>query len=247
MNCLLGFLKTQAGTSKVLGDDSWQLSPQVRQRLAFVPQANDLFDWMTTPQIVNYVSKFYTNWNQQFVDSLLQEWEIPSKGVIREFSVGEAQRLAIVLAMGHEPDLLIMDESVAALDPSAKRKFIKQLIELNTEKGNTVLFSTHITTDVERVAADVAIITSGRTYFQGPLDVLKERVVRLHIEAKRDLYRLAELDGIVSSVIIGQEAVATFENYSEGLKAQLENEFEAKVTAQTLGLEDIFVELAEGN
>jgi ABC-2 type transport system ATP-binding protein len=222
INCLLGFLKSQSGDSRILGDDSWNLSAAVRQRLAFVPQSNDLFDWMTTAQIINYVSKFYANWNQHLVDSLLHEWEVPAKGVVREFSVGEAQKLAIVLAMGHEPDVLIMDEPVASLDPSAKRKFIKQIIELNTERNNTVLFSTHITADVERVAADVAIIRSGKTYFQGGIDELKERVVKLHVASANDLHALIELQGVISLTVTGNEAVVTLENYSEQTRHEIE-------------------------
>ncbi len=244
MNCLLGFLKSQRGISQIYGEDSWDLSADVRQRLAFVPQENDLFEWMTTTQIVNYVSKFYSSWNQELVDALIAEWEIPQKGVVREFSTGESQKLAIVLAMGHEPDLLIMDEPVAALDPSVKRKFIRQLIEVNAEKGNTVLFSTHITADIERVAADVAIIRQGKTYFQGAIDELKERVLRLHIAAKADLQALNSLNGVTNAEVNGTEAVITVENYSETMKNQIETEFQAVVTPQAMGLEDIFVELA---
>ncbi|MDA1372869.1 MAG: ABC transporter ATP-binding protein [Proteobacteria bacterium] len=246
INCLLGFLKIQSGASSILGDDSWDLSGDVRQRLAFVPQSNDLFDWMTTHQLVNYVSKFYANWNANLVNELLLEWKVPMTGVVREFSVGEAQKLAIVLAMGHEPELLIMDEPVAALDPSAKRKFIRQLIELNSEKGNTVLFSTHITADVERVAADVAIIRDGKTYFQGPIDELKEKVVKLHVTGTKDLNPLGRLFGVAALAVTGQEAVLTMENYSDSIRIQIEEQFDATVTPQTLGLEDIFVELADG-
>jgi|APSaa5957512535_1039671.scaffolds.fasta_scaffold74856_2 ABC-2 type transport system ATP-binding protein len=244
LNCLVGFLKTQAGISQIYGENSWELSADVRQRIAFVPQENDLFEWMTTSQITKYVSEFYSTWNQELVDSLLLEWEIPSKGVVREFSTGEAQKLAIVLAMGHEPDLLIMDEPVAALDSSAKRKFIRQLVELNAEEGNTVLFSTHITGDIERAAADVAIIRNGKTYFEGAIDELKEKVMRLHVAAAMDLMPIHQLQGIANAEVNGQEAVITVENYSESIKQQIETDFQAKVTTQALGLEDIFVELA---
>ena len=102
------------------------------------------------------------------MDSLLSEWELPAKGVVSSFSVGEAQKLAIAVAMGHEPDLLILDEPVAALDPAVKRKFIRQLVELNSARGNTVLFSTNITADIERTAADVAILRDGKIYFIAP-------------------------------------------------------------------------------
>ncbi len=244
-NCLLGFLAPQDGHSSILGDNSLALSANVRQRLAFVPQTPDLFDWMTTSQIIAFVSKFYSNWNHELVETLLSEWEVPRKGIIRGFSVGETQKLAIVMAMGHQPDLLLMDEPVASLDPSAKRKFIRQLVELNSESGNTVLFSTHITADIERAAADVAIIKSGRTYFQGAIDDLKEHVVKLHIKSRKELDGLGELLQQPGLIACGNETVLTLENFTQELKSQIETTFDADVEPQTMGLEDIFVELAD--
>ena len=246
INCILGFFKGQGGSCRIFGEPSRNLSGEARQRLAFVPQTNDLFGWMTTKQIVHYVSRFYARWNQPLVDSLLSEWELPAKGVVSSFSVGEAQKLAIVVAMGHEPDLLILDEPVAALDPAVKRKFIRQLVELNAARGSTVLFSTNITADIERAAADVAILRDGKIYFQGGVDELKEKVVKLHVAAGRDLGALPGLAGVTRADISGQDAMVTIENYSESLKTHIEREFDAVVTPQGMGLEDIFVELTAG-
>ena len=246
MHCLLGFLKPLAGSSFILGDPSRQLSAAVRQRLAFVPQVNDLSDWMTGEQIVHFTSRFYSNWNMDLTRQLLAGWQIPVNKVIREMSVGQAQKLAIVLAMSHEPDVLLMDEPVSSLDPAAKRAFIKQLIEINSERGNTVLFSTHITSDIERVAADVAILKDGRMFYQGGIDELKEKVVRLYVRSERDLSALNGSYGVLSRHLSQGEAVCVLDNFSPQLLKRLENEFAAQVSVQTMNLEDIFVAIADG-
>ncbi len=249
MNCLLGFLKPQNGSSKIFGEDSRHLSTDARQRLAFVPQTNDLYPWMKAKDVINFTSKFYACWNHKLVDRLISEWKIPLDRTVEKMSVGEAQKLSILLAMSHEPELLILDEPVASLDPAAKRVFIKQLIELTSEHGNSILFSTHITTDIERVAAQVAIIKSGKTWYQGEIDTLKERVTRIHILAndsltKTPLANLNNIAGIMASDIDNNQAVLTLNNYSDSLKAQIEQQYDAKVTVQTMNLEDIFVAVA---
>jgi ABC-2 type transport system ATP-binding protein len=245
MECLLGFHNPQSGSSQIFGESSRGLSAAVRQRLAFVPQINDLYPWMMALDVINYTSKFYASWHDQLVEKLLQDWEIPLHLRLKEMSVGEAQKLSIILAMGHQPDLLILDEPVASLDPSAKRAFIRKLIELNSELGSSILFSTHNTNDIERVAADVAIIRAGKTFFQGEIDELKERVSRIHVLAAQPLSSIDNINGLISTTITDNEAVITVENYSDALTQQLERQYSAKVTVQNMNLEDIFIALAE--
>lgn len=244
LECLLGFLNPVSGSASIYGDPSRRLSAGVRQRLAFVPQTSDLFPWMSARACISYTSKFYAGWNGTLVGELIREWEIPLNQTIRKLSVGEAQKLAIVLAMGHEPDLMILDEPVASLDPVARRLFLKHLIELNAEKGNSILFSTHITPDIERVAADVAILRSGKIYFQGGIDTLKEKVTRLHLSSSKPIQSIEGVQGVLSVKIMGQEALISVENYSEDVKMYLEQQYHSTVTVQTMSLEDIFVSLA---
>ncbi len=97
---------------------------------------------------------------------------------------GMKQRVSIVLALGHQPDLLVLDEPVAALDPVGRREFIQLLLDLHLNEGRTVLFSTHITSDVERVAADVALLQDGKVALHCNLEDLKERFCRAHVHTE---------------------------------------------------------------
>lgn len=173
---LLGLLKLDSGKATVFGENSWDLPGEVKQKLGYVPQSVGGFNgWMTVDALLEYTSVFYEKWNKNKVDQLLKEWGIDPKARFRTLSEGEKQKVAIVAAMGHEPELYIFDEPVASLDPVARRHFIKELIDLNLDSGSTMLFSTHITSDLERIAADVAILKNNELKYTGSLSDLKEK------------------------------------------------------------------------
>ncbi|OGE83988.1 MAG: hypothetical protein A2Y39_07120 [Candidatus Delongbacteria bacterium GWF2_40_14] len=173
---LLGLLKLDSGKASLFGEDSWDLPGEIKQKLGYVPQNVNGFDgWMTVDALLEYTSVFYDKWNKKKVDQLLKDWNIDPKARFRSLSEGEKQKVAIIMAMGHEPELYIFDEPVASLDPVARRSFIKELIDLNIESGTTMLFSTHITSDLERIAADVAILKDNELKYIGELSALKEK------------------------------------------------------------------------
>ncbi|MCE5267046.1 MAG: ABC transporter ATP-binding protein [Planctomycetaceae bacterium] len=175
MKCALGLIRPQAGQARLLGEPSWTLSAAAKARIGYVPQVVNLYPWMKVRHLLEYTAAFYPNWNDDLVARLTKEWDIPRDDRIGPLSVGQLQKVAIVLALGHEPDLLILDEPAASLDPVARRQFLQEIISLAEPGRRTVLFSTHITSDLERVADRVAILKSGRVTWHGLLDDLKEQ------------------------------------------------------------------------
>jgi ABC-2 type transport system ATP-binding protein len=167
IKCALGLLRLQGGQARLLGEDSWMLSADAKMRIGYVPQVIGLYPWMKVRHIVEYTSAFYPNWNEQQTAKLLEQWDLPPNDYIKTLSVGQLQRLAITLALGHDPELLLLDEPAASLDPLARRQFLQKIIDLAEPGKRTVLFSTHITSDIEHVADRVAIIKQGRIVWQG--------------------------------------------------------------------------------
>ncbi|KPK90986.1 ABC transporter ATP-binding protein, partial [bacterium SM23_31] len=167
IKCLLGLLKPDSGEASVFNDPSWNLSVETKQRIGYVPQVMTGFRWMKVKTLLEYTGAFYAHWNTEKVDTLAAEWNLDPNAKINNLSEGERQKLSIIQAMGHEPDLFIFDEPVASLDPAARRDFIKRLIELNSSDNVTMLFSTHIMSDLERVAADIALLKDGIISFTG--------------------------------------------------------------------------------
>jgi ABC-2 type transport system ATP-binding protein len=158
-------------------------------------------------------------------------------------SVGQKQKLALVLALGHRPEVLILDEPVASLDPVARRWFLETVLETVADGVGTVLFSTHITSDLERIASHVALLRDGRLEFHDEIDALKDRIKRLRITAPVDLPRDLRLPGTLRSVVRGSQAIVTLDEVSEPLIAGIRERLSADVVVDDLNLEEIFLEL----
>jgi len=243
IKCALGLLRPTAGQATVLGDDAWHLSADSKARLGYVPQEVVSYPWMRVRQVIAYTAAFYPTWNQPLVDDLCRRCQLPLEDRVGPLSVGQLQTLGIVLALGHEPDLLVLDEPVASLDPSARRHFLRTLLEIVDQPNRTVLFSTHITSDLERVANRVAILRDGRITFHGELDELKERVKRLHIASRHDLPQSFAVPGALRCVVEGAAAMVSVADFNGPLVDQLRKTWDADVTVHDLNLEEIFVEM----
>jgi ABC-2 type transport system ATP-binding protein len=182
LECLLGLRETDGGSVTIFGEDVNALSDATRARIGYVPQKSDLFEWMTPRQMLDYFQALYPRWNAAKVNGLLARWgfdQAMQDKPISKLSGGEQQRLSVIRALGPEPDLLILDEPVASLDPLGRREFLRELIGGVVDRGTTVVFSTHILSDLERVALDIAFLKDGRIALQGPLDDLLEGAHRV--------------------------------------------------------------------
>jgi ABC-2 type transport system ATP-binding protein len=246
IKCLLGLLKIDAGAIRVFGEESWWLSADSKARLGYVPQEVSLYPWMRVEQILQYTAAFYPRWNWDLVHRLVGQWELPPKDRVGPLSAGQLQKLALVLAMGHEPELLVLDEPVASLDPVARRDFLGTLLEIAQSESRTILFSTHITSDLERVADRVAILRKGRIVFSDGLDVLKESVKRLRITAPSDLPDELEVPGALRTEVSGPSALVAVSAATDGLIENLRTTYSATVDVEDLSLEDIFLEMHHG-
>ena len=246
IKCLLGLLKADEGSATVLGTDAWQLADREKARIGYVPQEATLYPWLTVRQTVAYVSSFYSRWDRAWGDELLRRWDLPLGQRVGPLSVGQKQKLALVLALGHRPELLILDEPVASLDPVARRWFLETVLETAADGAGTVLFSTHITSDLERVASHVALLREGKVMFHDEIDVLKDRVKRLRIEAQADLPADLHLPGTLRQEVRGRQALVTVDGVDAPLVAGVRERFAAEVVVDNLNLEEIFLELHDG-
>ena len=123
----------------------------------------------------DYLSRFYPRWDHAFVERTMQRWRLPANRVLAKLSPGERQRVDLIRALASQPDLLVLDEPAAALDPVARRDLLREVALRAGEEGATVLFSTHIVSDLERVASEIAFLHDGRLLLHCAVDDTKER------------------------------------------------------------------------
>jgi ABC-2 type transport system ATP-binding protein len=244
LRCLLGLSPIDNGSIELFGEPMLEPGGERMHRIGFVPQTFDLFPWMKVRAYLDFTAAFYAQWDTTLVDRLLVDWELDAKQKIGELSQGQRQKLAIVRAIAPDPDLLVLDEPVASLDPQARRAFMGELLSLMRAPGKTVIFSTHITADLERADADIALLRDGRIQFMRPLAELRERLQRVVLTRAQGWSHAPVVAGALTSHIQGEQAVLLIEDpLIDSLHALAVRE-NATLRVETPTLEDLFVELA---
>jgi len=242
---LMGLLQPSSGTAHVLGLDPVKEYVEVHRRVTYMPEHPSLYGWMTVGQTCDFASKLWPTWNAGRCEELLDRFELSRADRVSSLSRGMKGKVQLVLALAPEPELLLLDDPTAGLDAVVRREFMEGIIGALTDTGATVLFSSHIIQDVERMADHIGIIDNGRLLVQAPLDELKGWVVRVALSGNG-----AVLPGGIGEVLseehTGHERVLTVRGYSEDGARKL-REAGIRVEVSTPSLEDIFVAYVGGH
>ena len=239
LESMLGLREVSEGEIRLFGQPLDHMDDAMRARIGFVPQQSQLFEWLTPRQLLAYFKSFYPKWNQAKADGLMSRWEIPADQLISKLSGGQQQRLSIVRALAPEPDLLVLDEPVASLDPVGRRDFLRELVEQVLDRGTTVVFSTHILSDLERVAFNVAFMARGKISLQAPLSDLMDDCRRFTGMASRvDAHVRAQQLHVLSSRALDGGAVSVLATGEHG-------QLPEGVSSDKLNLDDLFAELTQ--
>lgn len=175
----IGALVPDRGAITTLGEDPARMTPATRARIGFVAERMDLPARMTLADAMQLQACYFPAWNPTLAADLLRRFELAPPMVYKALSHGQRRRAILALVIAQQPDLLILDEPTGGLDVAVRRQFLDLLVELATERQITIVLSSHILTDVERVVDHVAFIKHGRTTATGNLEELRARVKRL--------------------------------------------------------------------
>jgi ABC-2 type transport system ATP-binding protein len=225
------------------GHDSVSLPSPIKGRIGYVPQQDELVPLLTGSQQLALTASLHRNWDHELIARLAKEWEAPLDRRLSTLSGGERQKISMLLALGHRPDLLVLDEPLASLDPIARRSFLRQLLEITADQTHAVIFSSHIMSDLERVANEVWILREGRMAWQGELDTLKECVVRLHLRATEPLPAKIGMAHTIHERVDGNTATISVSRWRAEEARSLATLFHAEIEVEPLDLEDIFLEM----
>jgi len=243
LELMLGFTPPTSGDVQIFGHESAHLPGAAKARVGFVPQQDELINQLTVADQIGVIASFYSNWDDALIERLRHSWEVDLRQRVRTMSIGQRQKLSILLALGHRPDLLILDEPVASLDPIARRQFLEQIIDVTADGTRSVILSSHIVSDIERLANKIWILKDHRLFWHGDFDALKESIVRVHIRATRPLPAALAIRNALSLHVDATTATAVVRDWDSALTESLGAELDAEIEVEPLGLEDIFLEL----
>lgn len=172
---IMNLIGREAGEIRIFGEDNQTAEAQVKARIGFVYDEPCFHADSRLSEIKRAISPFYEKWDEDLFQRLMGEFELPQKKLFKKLSHGMQVKFALALALSHQADLLIMDEPTAGLDPVFRRQLLRKLLEILQDEGKTILFSTHVTSDLERIADYITFIHEGTILFSLPKDELLEK------------------------------------------------------------------------
>ncbi|MHC4147277.1 MAG: ABC transporter ATP-binding protein [Planctomycetota bacterium] len=197
---VLGLLKAKEGGVRVFGLDPVRDPVGVLGRIGYLSETRDLPEWMRIGELMRYSRPFYPNWDQTYAEELRETFELDSLQKIKTLSKGQRARTALLIALAHRPDLLLLDEPSTGLDPIVRRDIISAIIRTIAEEGRTVLLSSHLVDEVERVADSVAIMHQGQMVLTDSVNNIKETHHLLTLRFDEPQAGAPQLPGALSCV-----------------------------------------------
>ena len=180
---LLGFLRNDGGEVRLFGQNV--LGPgggvEIRSRIGYVSENKHLYPYMTVRQIIRFTRPFFTGWRDDLERHYLELFQLPPDRKVSALSKGMRTGLMLLLAISHNPELLILDEPTEGLDPVITELVLRELVGLPASEGTTIFFSSHQLSEVEQIADHVAIIDRGRAVLAGAVDDMRLQYQRVRI------------------------------------------------------------------
>jgi len=195
---ILGLLRAQSGSVRVFGLDPVAEPAQVLSRIGYLSENRDLPGWMRVDELLRYTRAFYKSWDDRYAEELREQFGLNNSARVKNLSRGETARAGLLLALAHRPPLLVLDEPSSGLDPVVRRDILEAIIRTVAEEGRTVLFSSHLLEEVERVSDHLAMMHNGKLVLCGALEDIKAAHRRIVIRFDSALGRPPVLEGALS-------------------------------------------------
>jgi ABC-2 type transport system ATP-binding protein len=237
---IMNLLRKTSGEIRVFGKDNLEYEMEIKSRIGFVYDAPTFYEHLNLKQMKGIIAPFYLNWDEKIFQRYIKEFELPLNRKIRALSRGMLMKFALVLALSHHAELIIMDEPTSGLDPVFRRELLDIFATLIQDEKKSILFSTHVTSDLERVADYITFINKGKVVFSRTRDEIFENygVVKGGKELLRE-----ENDDLFSGIREHKYGI-------EALTANLpeaRRKFKSGAVVEKATLEDIMFYTSKGN
>ena len=244
---MMGMLRPTSGSTRVLGTDVADDPTAVKQRVGYVPEVHLIHRWMRVREVIRFCQRLFDKWDMQREQELLDLFELPYDRRVKQLSRGMLAKLSLLLALVHDPEVLILDEPTSGLDPLVREEFLDGVLRGICQRERTVLFSSHTLSDVQRMADRVGIICDGRLITQGPVDTLVTGTKRIRVVLESGTAPGEPPPGTIWQRHERREWLLTVHGFSPTTLDYLYDSHPARnVEVSDLGLEDVFKDLVKG-
>ena len=238
LKCILNLIRRDGGEIALLEKDNIKAERTVKEDIGVVLDDTGFHDTLTADMVGDILSHIYRKWDKNLYQELLKRYDLPKNLFIKEFSKGMKMKLAIAAALAHHPRLLILDEPTSGLDPVVRDEILDEFFAFIRDEDHAILMSSHITTDLEKVADSIVYLHKGKVLLQGEKDLLLERYGKL-------LCSREQLAGVDKSLLGG---VRESQFGCEALvkdRAELKRRYPG-LTVDPVSLDDIMVLTVKG-
>jgi len=241
IRALLGLLEPTRGSASVLGFDCRKIPPAGRGRIGYLAEGHPVYGWMRVRECGRFQSRFYPRWNEKTFHAVAGHFRLDAGARARNLSRGQRAGLCLALALAPEPELFILDDPALGLDPVARRSFLEAMVYVTREAGRTVFFSSHIVSDVERVADHIAVLDDGILKAHCPVETFQDRVRRYTLRFPGAVPDFPGLPGLLQAEPAEGEMRLTLANPGKTILTDLKNLGASSVEEVPLSLEDALI------
>lgn len=237
---IMNLVKKDGGKINIFGLDNIQHEIEVKQKVGFVYDENHFYEDLSIDQMKKLIAPFYKYWDEKKFQLYLKQFELNPKKRIKELSKGMKTKFSLAVALSHHADLIIMDEPTSGLDPIFRNEILEILAELLQNENKSVIFSTHITSDLDKIADYITFINKGKMVFSKTKDDILENYAV--IKGAKEL-----VDRDVKSEFVGiRESKYGFEALTDNVQ-RIKSIFEKEVIIEKATLEDIMLYTVRGD
>jgi ABC-2 type transport system ATP-binding protein len=243
---VLGLFKARTGTVRVFGKDPVTDPETVLGEIGYLSEVRDLPDWMKIGELMSYTKAFFPSWDDAFAEELREMFELSLDQKVKTLSRGQRARAGLIAAIAHRPQLLVLDEPSSGLDPVVRRDILSAIIRTVADEGRTVLFSSHLLDEVQRVSDHVAMLHLGKMLLTSPMDDVLTSHHRLTVRFEQPLESPLKLDGALRCEGEGREWTVLCNGEQASVEAQLTQLNGEIVERAAPSLDEIFVARMNG-
>jgi ABC-2 type transport system ATP-binding protein len=237
----LGLEEATRGTARVLGEDSRNLRPETRARIGYLPEGHHVYGWMTVKECGAFQAAYYPKWNSDIFAAVLTHFRLTPGMKAGGLSRGQRAGLCLALTLAPEPELLVLDDPALGLDPVARRSLLQSMLYVTRQADRTIFFSSHLLSDVERVADRIAVLDGGVLKADCTMEVFRQSMKHFVLTFRETPPAMPGIPGLLQSFRTDRELTVTVVNPPSDLEARLADLRPEAIDPVEMTLEDAFI------